>query len=116
MTNRTTRSSSSNQGQDQDNDREQTPQDNQREEDTDMPQTPQQDNQASQSQGPQQEPQESQDTSQGNESKHASSTIHADVDTILVLLNQRVEQTARELLKAQDKSKEEHDVAMRQHK
>ena len=42
-------------------------------------------------------------------------TMHPQVDAILVLLNQHVEETARDLLKAQGKSKEEHDKAIQKH-
>lgn len=112
MTNRTTRSSSRNPGQDPGNNNDQNRQDNQNQEDTDMPQAP---SQEQTSQGPQQEARESHGASQDNQSKHASTTLHPEVDSILVLLNQRVEQTARELLRAQDKPQEELDMALRQH-
>ncbi|CDH60230.1 predicted protein [Lichtheimia corymbifera JMRC:FSU:9682] len=49
-------------------------------------------------------------------SKSLPPTQHPQVDTILVQLNKRVEQTARDLLQAQGKSKMEHDEALRQHK
>ncbi|KAJ8652803.1 hypothetical protein O0I10_011542 [Lichtheimia ornata] len=41
---------------------------------------------------------------------------HPQVDTILVQLNERVEQTARDLLQAQGKSQAEHEEAMRHHR
>ncbi|CDH61108.1 predicted protein [Lichtheimia corymbifera JMRC:FSU:9682] len=41
---------------------------------------------------------------------------HPEVDPILVLLNERVEQTARDLLRAQGQSQPEHEEAIRLHK
>lgn len=49
-------------------------------------------------------------------SEASTPTQHPQVDTILVQLNERVEQTARDLLKAQGKSTNEHEEAMRQHR
>ncbi|CDS06466.1 hypothetical protein LRAMOSA08994 [Lichtheimia ramosa] len=65
--------------------------------------------------------QDQQHTSQESSQEPTSSTIpttkqHPEVNSILVQLNQCIEQTARDLLKAQGKSKQEHEEAIRQHK
>ncbi|CDH61242.1 predicted protein [Lichtheimia corymbifera JMRC:FSU:9682] len=114
MTNRTTRSSSSTR-------RSQPPEDptpeNPPQEDHQMEEAPQV-NQGNNVQETTQTTPQPLATPQQQQAPFAGAQVpsqHPEVDPILVLLNERVEQTARDLLHAQGQSQTEHEEAMRLH-